>query len=217
MKKYLFKNRFGKEFSPSKGCLGFTLVEVLVAMSIFVIFVGVLISSYTSIVKSQYDTNDYRVMYSEARKVFETVVGEFRKGMVDYGNESYSCSGIAFSQGVENIYLIDKDAVSRTRLYKDGDFVKIAEKSSENQSFPEGVALNSSRIKVMDFKVYVYPSVDPYDQRYAGSDSYQFHPLITVFATFEKNRNTGENFKVSFQTSVSSRIYDQVYQITKCK
>ena len=68
---------------------GFTLIEMLVAMAIFVVFVGILVNSYSSIVKAYHEANDYRKMYVEARDIFETLTRELRDGMVDYEHVDY--------------------------------------------------------------------------------------------------------------------------------
>ena len=52
---------------------GFTLVEMLIAMSIFVIFITVLMSSYTSLIRAQREANNYRQLYAEAREIFDTI------------------------------------------------------------------------------------------------------------------------------------------------
>ncbi|MFA6992350.1 MAG: type II secretion system protein, partial [Candidatus Gracilibacteria bacterium] len=55
---------------------GFTLIELLIAMTIFVMFVGVLMGSYISVIKGQKEANDYRILYSESRRIFEMITEE---------------------------------------------------------------------------------------------------------------------------------------------
>lgn len=175
------------------GQKGFTLVEMLVAMSIFVIFVGVLLGSYTGIVKSQRDANDYRVMYAEARHVFESVIAEFRDGMVDYGYYPWDPE--------QGFHVISKDG-KRSRIVVKEGVLKVVKGGRE-------VDLNSE-VSVTDFNIDVYPYVDPYDLDNVYFDGYQFHPLVSISAVFEKEKSGGEPYEVEFQTSVSSRIYNQV-------
>lgn len=215
---------------------GFTLIEMLIAMTIFVVFMGVLINSYSSIVRGQREANDYRILYSEARNVFEIVIQEFRDGMIDYANVKYGfgCNPSAFSGGISDVYIVSKDGRSKTRIFfeepktdENGAYgvVKMAKgrllfgeaigKDPVELSM-EATSLNSADVGVKDFKVYVYPFVDPYDAQYVEDDGYQFHPKVTVIATFEKRKSNGEMQSVTLQTSVSSRIYNQVYAINKC-
>ena len=65
---------------------GFTLIEMLIAMTIFVTFIGILMSSYTSIVRAQRDANDYRETYVKARQVFDLLKIGFMSEFDDNGN-----------------------------------------------------------------------------------------------------------------------------------
>jgi prepilin-type N-terminal cleavage/methylation domain-containing protein len=71
-------------FKKIKSKRGFTLIEMLIAMSVFVMFMGVVIQSYLGIVRSQQETNEYRVMYSEARYIFDKFSDEVRNGNIYY-------------------------------------------------------------------------------------------------------------------------------------
>lgn len=198
---------------------GFTLVEMLIAMSIFVIFVGVLIGSYSSIVRSQQEANDYRVMYSEARRVFDTITMELREGIVDYGNTNYRCGFNEFSGGVGELMLVAKDGVKTLFYYDDNEQVVRLSKGhnpGEDAILEDAVALHSAELKVTEFKMYVYPVVDPYDPQYVFNDALQFQPMVTVFAKFEKEKGDGIPYTVDFQTTISSRIYNQIYPTTEC-
>lgn len=186
---------------------GFTLVEMMVAMAIFVTFTTVLIASYTDIVRSQREANEYRVMYVEARRVFETVVQELRDGMVDYAH--YSEGTLVGPQ--EEIFMVSKDAMSKAHLKYDktDKVVKLAR--WKNLIWSDPVNLNSD-VKVTNFRIYVSPVIDPYDQEYVEYDLNQFHPKVTVYAQFERQLASGKTYNMDLQTTVSSRIYNQVYK-----
>lgn len=170
---------------------GFTLVEMLVAMSIFVVFVGILLNSYTSIVRSQRDANDYRVMYAEARHVFDSVIAEFREGMVDYSKIAPVTE--------DEVHVISKDGRGVEISFEEGEgIVKIGD-----------VVLNND-VRVTKFDISYHPPVDPYSSDHVYEDGNQFHPMVTIDASFEKEKVNGEMYEVDFKTSVSSRIYNQV-------
>jgi prepilin-type N-terminal cleavage/methylation domain-containing protein len=192
---------------------GFTLIEMLIAMAIFVTFTGILISSYTSIVKAQRDANDYRVLYAEARHVFEVLTQEFRDGMVDYGNVSYGF-GCQDADNGHKVYLISKDGLSKTKI--DWKTVDVDEENSvgfitiEKDGVTED--LNSQEVSVDEFELSITPARDPYDQQYVDVHSYQFHPKVTISATFSKEMTSGKTFSMNLRTSISSRIYNQIYE-----
>jgi prepilin-type N-terminal cleavage/methylation domain-containing protein len=195
---------------------GFTLVETLIALGIFAMFMSILIGSYSGIVRSLKEANDYRIMYADSRRVFDTVVAEFREGMVDYGKSN--CKSVYLMGPQSTVNLISKDGVSTTKIsrkeVKESDAPGVEKKRgvieiSKGSDSP--TVLNSPEVDVAKFDVFAYPHLDPYDQKIVIKDAYQFHPFVLVKATFEKEKYNGEMFSVSFETAVSSRIYNQVY------
>lgn len=203
---------------------GFTLVEMLIAMAIFMVFTGVLIGSYSSIVRSQREANEYRIMYATARNVFETLIQELRDGMVDYERMSTCVTGDSV------ICLISKDGAVKTDVIYEGalDNDSLSEKNtvslvksflnsgdqpgSGNYAPSEKFSLNNPEVvKVSKFKIYYSPSIDPYDPKYVNYDKNQFHPRVTIYAEFEKELSNGKKYTMDLQTTVSSRIYSQVY------
>lgn len=202
---------------------GFTLVEMLIAMGIFVAFTGVLIGSYTSIVRSQREANEYRIMYSESRKVFETVIAYFRDGMIDYGaypDQSPIPSGGEVSQNRE-IKLISKDGRNRMEIFYNQNEGVISLQNSRLQNGDAAGGLNytpeeildlnnPNLVKVTNFRIFVTPFVDPYDLKNVQNNSIQFQPKITIYANFSREFGNGKSYQMDLQTSISSRIYSQV-------
>lgn len=193
---------------------GFTLVEMLIAMAIFVTFTGILINSYSSIVKAQREANDYRIMYATARQVFEALTQELRDGMVDYGHYD----GTELPPGVlDEIYLVSKDNTVKTYIDYDGSTVEVSKSVLDPMTgvysvFDDPKNLNSDEVKVTSFEIYVSPLIDPYDQDYVEYDVNQFHPKVTVYAEFERTLKSGKVYIMDLRTTISSRIYNQVYE-----
>lgn len=188
---------------------GFTLVEMLVSMTIFMVFVGILINSYSTIIKAQKEANDYRAMYTEARAVFDTLIAELREGMVDYGrNED---SGGVLSGTQNNFYLVSKDGTKKQVILDDGT-LNVLRFACDGTTTLKTVPLNSKNVAVKIFNVKIYPFADPYAPLNVGENQHQFQPFVTIFASFEKEKVTGEPYKVDFQTTISSRIYNQIYE-----
>ncbi|MBU1445652.1 prepilin-type N-terminal cleavage/methylation domain-containing protein [Patescibacteria group bacterium] len=71
-----------KKFKKQKG---FTLIEVLVALTIFTIFITVISSTYIDIARSQRDTNLIKEIYSETRYLFGIITDEAKSKTIDYG------------------------------------------------------------------------------------------------------------------------------------
>lgn len=186
---------------------GFTLIEMMVAMAIFVMFLGVLIGSYTDIVKSQQEANDYRVLYSEARRVFDKITEEVRNGAIYYGTFA------DYSSGNDDLILISPDGERQVKFEYDDDpdvmnvwFGEKLESELENSYLL--VSPDNERLTVAEFNVFVSPSDDPYKLENVYKDNLQFQPKVTVFATFEmERRKGGEPYSVDLQTTISSRFY----------
>ena len=191
-------------------------MEMLIAMGIFVAFTGVLIGSYTSIVRSQREANEYRIMYSESRKVFETLTAYFRDGMVDYA--AYDDAGVfqggeVSAQNSQNreIKLISKDAQKKMQLFYDQAVGVISLQNSSSQGVEDPVSLNDPKlVKVTNFRVFVTPFVDPYDVKNVDNNSIQFQPKVTIFASFSREFGNGKSYQMDLQTSISSRIYSHI-------
>jgi len=63
---------------------GFTLIEVLIALTIFVIFITSVSSSYVNIARNQREANAVREIYSDMRYVFNMIEEEARSKTIDY-------------------------------------------------------------------------------------------------------------------------------------
>lgn len=217
-------------FKKIKRQKGFTLVEMLVSMAIFMSFTGILISSYTGIIRAQRDANYYRDMYVQARQVMETMVQELRDGMVDYGNAT-ALSSINYDSKINFVsrdgrvktyvsYADNKVTVKKLYLNPNpdpthdfyglpcGDDAKcyLAPKDSDT------IDLNDpANVEVSKFRLYFSPKIDPYDPKSVDYSTSQFQPRVTIYAEFTKDIGNGKTYKMDLQTTVSSRVYSQVY------
>lgn len=64
---------------------GFTLIEVLIAITIFMIFITSISSAYLDIARSQREANAVRAVYSEMRYIFDLIGQEAKAKTIDYG------------------------------------------------------------------------------------------------------------------------------------
>lgn len=179
---------------------GFTLIEMLIAMVIFVIFTGLLLNSYMSVVKAIRGANEYRVMYSDARHVFD-VITEVARESKYYGEKIVGAVDPGFSpSGLSEFKFYAKDGETTFKL--DGNRVVMIEDGGGPSQ------LHSDAVYVKDFRVYVWPLKDPYDQTEKFKLINYFHPKVTVTATFATKGSSGTEYSFDLQTTVSSRIYN---------
>ncbi len=176
---------------------GFTLVELLIAMAIFVMFTGIVIRSYADIVYTQRGTNEYRLLYSEARSLMDMFVNEFRENAVYYGGNVSS----NFNAGVAEITLLSSDGkVASTYSLKEGGLH--LEQNIDCGKDKKSFVLNDERVEISGLSFYVTPAFDPFDEENSAFNSLAFHPKVTVFLKMKKDK-----YEIPFQTTVSLRNY----------
>lgn len=73
-----------QRFISVRKCKGFTLVETLVAISIFTIVMGISISLFVNTHASSTRTKVSRMLYEETRIALERIAKEVRGGTIDY-------------------------------------------------------------------------------------------------------------------------------------
>lgn len=204
------KNKQKKVVSNRKG---FTLVELLIAMTIFLLFIGVVVGAYTGIIRAQRNANEYRIMYSEARSVFDSLTWELRNGIVDYGYYVESETEGYLVGALDELVLVPGNGDKRVLIGYENDAVYLMDIPFENAVFPEERRFlnNPEEVRISDFRMYVSPVFDPYDLDYTSHDFQQFHPKVTVYAFFEREFGNGSTYDMILQTTVSSRIYNQAY------
>jgi len=180
---------------------------MLISMSIFVIFTGILIGSYTSIVQSQKEANQYRDLYSNARYIIDKFTEEVKDGAVYYELNKEGVVNNKFKTAVYSLILISKDGESSVCFDYDEGNVRFSEgKSTEQKSY----TLNSENVRVKNFEMFVSPASDPYDSANIFADTLQFQPKVTLRMILEKDRGVKDPYEVDFTTTVSSRIYQSI-------
>jgi len=185
---------------------GFSLIEMLVAMAIFMLFTGVLLSSYLGIVKALRNAEDYRILYSEARHVFDVITDTARNYKIDY--DSVGSNG--FVNPVKNLTFSSLDGGEKVNFVYNpgagGNAGSLVMKRGEGAIFSD-VALYSNEISIKDFNFYVWPVEDPFSYKDFKVTN-NFQPKVTFSAVFEKVTSAGQTYEMKLQTSVSLRNYN---------
>ena len=179
---------------------GFSLIEMLVAMAIFVIFTGLLINSYMGIVKALRVTEEQRIVYSEARHVFDVLTEEARNA-TNYGGVYGDCNpnGLEFCSAEGKVTFVYDEYQDVLKIIRGGAFKE---------------ALHSDEIKITSFRTYVWPEASPFVIPPDGEDFDEYlkknlyQPKVTFVATFEKVEPSGKINSYDLQTSVSLRTYN---------
>ncbi len=109
MKKAQLTNRWKK---MGKKAPAFTLIELLISISIFMGFMIVASNAYIEIIRAQKTANETRLIYSEMRNFIDLLNNELREGTVDY---------FCYNQGFLNNP--DFTSVALTRCYDGSSLV----------------------------------------------------------------------------------------------
>lgn len=209
------KIKLQKGLSPNGG---FTLIEMMVAMSIFVIFMGVVIQSYLSIINSQREANEYRAVYSEARYIFDKFSDEIRNGVISYDQMGVK-DGNFLQYPVQKLVLFSPDQTRAVIFQYMNEKIGFIEFERMNEGIDtieefggqfeekDKFILNSDRVKVRELNIYIFPQDDPYRAENVVKNNLQYQPKVTLFATFSKEVRPGKFLDVNLQTTISSRNY----------
>lgn len=217
---------------------GFTLVELLVSIAVFVVFLGVVASSYVNIVRSQRQANLIRKMYSQVRIVMDQMATDTRLGTIDYdcyepGLEVSTCppevkniAQIAPDGMSSVLVIVNKDHTLKTvyrfdpvtsnvtfkrYIFSVGGWITPPEFNPDPENAPDGfLSLLGGEVKVKNLAFAIYPPVNPYSQQHALQNHFQFQPKVTAFLTIENGSPNLPPFHLDLQTTFSSRVYSRL-------
>lgn len=211
---------------------GFTLIELMISIVIFMIFLGMVSQSYISIVRTQRQANEVRKMYSDVRLVMDFLSEEIRLSSIDYdcyAGKGTSCEGVIagtfFDGRTEHLALIRQGGGQKTfvKLDDEGRLVvkKLLREGNEYIPAPGYETnyrpLTSDRVTIDALSFAIFPDVNPYSNEilegtnipiYADNGT-QFQPKVTTFMSVSNAEGVDIPFDFDFQTTVSSRVYSR--------
>ena len=220
-------------FDRKKNEEGFTLVEMLVAVTIFSVTILVATNIYLTVSNAQQRTLAAQKIMGDVRTLFETVTQEVRLGQINY--DYYVQNSIdlhpANPGGVSILAL--KNQINELIFFrKNGTLVQFCQEDTAgdcDSAGPGWLDVTPDGVEIEDFKFVITPSADPFKEiggQSCGTCSGDYLSYRCV-ATSCKYFNDGNNFqpkvkiliksksiakrlaeqsKITLQTVVSSRI-----------
>ncbi len=170
-----------------RGNKGFTLIEMIIALGVFVILMTSIAGVFLVVQRSQRTSLVKERLQTDARYILDTMVGDIRTGAPDYS--------VAPSPTTLNV----KDEDGARILYQRAT-VGCPVGSASCILRQEGLVtapITSAGVAVDAFTVIISPSVP------AGMKQ----PMVTLFLTLSSNEGLPNPVKLSIQTSASSRVY----------
>jgi prepilin-type N-terminal cleavage/methylation domain-containing protein len=209
---------------------GFTLLELVVALAIFMIFIGAIMNSFISLTTTQQKANLSREASSEAKDLLNYISVEAREKRIDYSCKnngtdtdtnsqdfSLNCGDIQLD---EDLVFITNDGLERIIVRKIQDeLTNFYTISAIKQTRPNLISnweaenetpLHSERLKIRNVSFTTTPGSDPYD--YAQTNPTLEQPKVQIVINIERNSKTenataSETEPIVIQTTISSRSY----------
>lgn len=186
---------------------GFTLIEMLVAMTVFVLAATTATDLYIAAGRSQRAIRTRERLQNEVRFAFETMSRAIRGGTIDYnayvgGAAPPSGAILNLRDSEENIEVFR--ASTQTNECQENSFPCLIVCDAVNCS-----PLTTSGIIWDEIRFYISPARDPFlfDPVF-GTFGASAQPHVTVFARVHIGSNLPEErAEISLQTSITSRIY----------
>lgn len=196
----------------------FTLIELIISMLIFTIFIAIVGTSYLHLTGAQRDANQTRKVYSEARMLMDQLTEEIRLNTIDWEcyEDPLDCGRM--ENPVETLGVTNKAGTKRVRFRKNNTEnnlqisrnIKGETGWKGNYGFPDKdtfLSINTKTIEITKLDFHISPAGDP---RINYEDaSYQYQPQVTIkmeVSAKSPNRPDGR-IKFELQTTVSSRVY----------
>jgi prepilin-type N-terminal cleavage/methylation domain-containing protein len=186
---------------------GFTLIEIIVATSIFVVVVSAMLTLLNYTLKINRRVEGLRQVTQGARNFTEALVRDIRNGQVDYSitDAASPCYVGNYSfQNNKSLGLINSLG-ERSCYYLSGTNLMLTKKTT-NGTVTEQVNATNIIIDNATFHFHVRPTTDPKPSSppYPG-----VQPLVTIVANIRAQLSPGEpSANIPYQTTISIDAYD---------
>lgn len=185
---------------------------MLIALSIFMVFIGISASSYIGLMRANRLASDTQRVYRDVRHVFDAIATEARNSQIDFScfdrnaiTIDPDCSGNTISDTPEVVSFISRngDEVHRN-LYRFKDGVVEVKKETLDQNntpvfIPDWEPLMATSTKFADVSFNVFPLKNPFDRENIADLNTQWQPSIQLVVKTDEN--------TIYRTTYSSRAY----------
>ncbi len=216
----LKKSKFNK--------VAFTLIELVVAMTVFSIFIAVVSSSYLFISRTLRDSQLSQEMNADVIFIMDKIIDEIRVSSIDFdcysGNESI-CSEVELSaenldsDGVLSstyLVLLSPDKQTRTFFRVKDSKIQIFKQQKQNDIWISASGfedlddqssgfqdLSSDKLTVSKGIFQISPNLDPYSDK----KGLKYQPQVMIDFEFESGGQIRQEIKIPIKTTISTRYY----------
>ena len=172
---------------------GFTLMEVLVSMSIFVIVMLASFTIYAAILKASQRTTAYTRIQQEAQLIMEVLAKKIRTTRVDYQyyadkydinlKDGNIYNEVIGENGEKELALIDSSDIDYL-FATSTDALVISSKAAGETDYGTPVAIPSQLVKIDSIKFFIQPLSYPFDINTPPVTQ----PRVTMVITFRSTK-----------------------------
>lgn len=208
------------------GQRGFTVVELVVAMTVFAVVITVAVGAFVSVQRTAQKTSAQRKVQQDTRYNLEQLTRQIRSGRIDYGfylkNQNDPQCNVA---GRQMLAMFVTDATSpvpkrtfywyqatertlyslvRSDVTTIPNCGEVTGDSARTRQIGDGIALT-------DLQFFILPTADPADTAQAANIR-NVHPRVTILWGAQTGAKTSVTTQPGFdevrlQTTVSTRAY----------
>lgn len=185
-----------KNFNLSAFGGGFTLIEIVIAVSIFSLLATVVGGIYVAFSQSQTRTQAGQRLLGEMQFTLESIAREIRNGEIDYSVDcdSFSASSCLVLKRLDN-----------TKIAFAFDNTKLIYQPYDGENW----GANATLLPVVgatleSFNFIISPNADPF-----ADDGPNRMPIVTIQAQMKATGRDIEQVTYNLQTTASSRIFPE--------
>lgn len=196
---------------------GFTLIEMIIAITVFTIFIGFAISSYLVLHRANQEVLIQRSLMLEAQGTMNALIEALRENRIDYN---------AYEDRVLLDFLLDYSDTRTTStlflLSPDGDIhyeytwdeevqaLTVSATDSDGNpvdGYGSPLLLHGPKTQVSYVSFRIFPDVNPYVTENVSDDDVQYQPTVQIDLEFSIPGRIREKVTVDLHSSVTSRFY----------
>lgn len=190
---------------------GFTLMEMLVVLAIFSVFVVIAADLFLTVNRVQRETRVSEQLLSETRFILDTIAREVRSGSIDY--KAYGDPADSTDPVVNPVSELryTSSGMEGTIIKTDSTVCPSAESTPcvaiSRDNGVSWASMTPVGVKVINLRFIIQPEADPF---YFDGVTWlaDEQPMITAYITLGSTGELGSKyFEVTNQTSVSMRAY----------
>ncbi len=178
---------------------GFTLIEILVAITLFALVSVVASGIFINVNNLQQNTASLERLQSDGRYILEKMAREIRGRKIDFKGSGIS----AIKHETANLVFKPDEQDISAGISWDSNEKNLMYSVVAGTDQPQSAALNASDIEVTEANFMIQPGDDPETGFFPG-----IQPRVTIILKLT-NRNASPRYRkeLILQTTISSRFY----------